>query len=149
MRLDPGDNVDGIAEHIVIPVHHITQVDADPQPDVRPVGGTVALLHRLLDPQRALHRVKRAGELGQNAIAERLHHTPAKARDDRADDLALLMREVQGELLVPLRQRGVADHVRQHHGRQLTAITVHSSNLSRKPWAKRQPITQCAAASRS
>jgi hypothetical protein len=116
MWLDTGDDIDGVAEDVLTPVDDIAEVDTDPKRDVLASGSRVALAHRLLYLEGASHGVEGAREFNQGAVTERLHRVASERRGDRANDLVLLMCEVEGKLLVPLGQEGIADHVGEHHG---------------------------------
>ena len=59
-----------------------------------------------------------AGKFDQEGISDRFDFPPTVQRDDGADDLAVLFEQLKGQLLVPLGERAVAHHVREHDDRE-------------------------------
>ena len=107
-RLQPRRHVDAVAVDIVSAHHHVADIDADAQPHrvvrVQP--------HLPLHVERAPHRLDRAGEFGEHAVAGVLHQPAAGARHRGVDHLAaqrLQPRQRAG--LVGAHHARIADHV--------------------------------------
>ena len=82
----PRGHVDPVAEQLVALNHHVADVDADAQAHPAVLGQLgVADPELFLDRDGAAHRLHRAGELGQHAVAAGAEH-PAVMPDDQAVD---------------------------------------------------------------
>ncbi len=83
-RFQPYRDVDGIAHQIVAAFHDVAKIDADTQHElVVLVGRGVGRAHRLLDLERGAHRLDRAHELREHAVARQLEDTAAVMLHDR------------------------------------------------------------------
>jgi hypothetical protein len=86
---DPRRDVDAVAIEVVALDDHVAEIDADAQLDaaVRR-DADVPLGHRLLDFDRAAHRIDDAGKLDQQTVAGGLDDTTVMLGDFRIEQLA-------------------------------------------------------------
>ena len=85
-------------------MHHVADVDADAHLELA-FGrrGEIALRQRALDLDGALRRFERAGEFDQEPIAQGLDLQPVEAREEVAQQTAVLLQQLECERLVALR----------------------------------------------
>ena len=128
--LEPGGDVDAVAEDVVVLDDHVAEIDADPELDPagrRHVG--VALGHPALDLGGALDGLDDARELDQHAIAAGLDD-PALVLGDRGIDQLEPVRPQARERarFVRLHEPAVAHHVGgEDHGEPaLDGVDFHS-----------------------
>jgi hypothetical protein len=62
----------------------------------------------------AVHRIDRAMEAAQGAVADLTHHPAVKFRKKQTQQLAMIFQCAKGLLLVAPHDRGVAHHVAEH-----------------------------------
>jgi hypothetical protein len=100
-RVQARRDVDSVAEHVLVRDDDVAQVQADAE-GLAPLGRQVgiALAHAALQLDRRAHRLDRAGELHQHAVADRLHDAAAKTLDDRPDQLGKMGPQVEQRLLL-------------------------------------------------
>ena len=111
--LKPGRYVHAVAEQITSPDHHITNVDADPEPKLPILGCSDAILGQLLlDRDGALDRIDRAQELGQDAIASGIGNSASVIANQPIHDLASGSEGTQRPGLVLAHQARIAGNVR-------------------------------------
>ena len=87
---EPGGDIDSIAHQVAVALFdNVADMDADPELDatLRRQSG-VALDHAVLYLDRATHRVDRAAEFDQRAIAGALDDAPVMHGDRRVDEIA-------------------------------------------------------------
>src|SRR6266550_6918041 len=130
-RLYPRGDVHPVADYVAPVLQDVSDVDADPQEDL-PVGSGrgVPLLQALLDLHGALRSLDGARELDEEAVAHRLDLGPDALPDGGADDLPLLVEELDREGLVLLGDLGVSDDVSEHYRRQLSAWGLSGPRLA-------------------
>ena len=76
----------------------------------------VTALNGILDSDRTAGSLQRAREFEAEAITDCLDLPPIELGEDRAEDAALFLEELKSLILIPLRHRGVPDHVGEHYG---------------------------------
>ena len=86
--LQPGGDVDAVAEQVVALDHHVAEIDADAEHDA-PVGGRLglALGDRLLDRDGAGDRVDHRAELDDRPVAHQLDDAALVLGEQRVDRL--------------------------------------------------------------
>ena len=126
-RLQPRGDVDAVAVDVAALDDHVAEVDADAQHDARAPRGKSALASAmpLLQFDRAVHRIDRAGELDQHAVAHQLDDAAAMLGDQRVQDpcgdAPSSRRACRPR---PLHEPAVADHVGGEDGGE-PAFHVH------------------------
>jgi hypothetical protein len=145
-RLDARGHVHAIAVQIpVLALGHIAHVDADPElPHAHPLGLGHAREVRAQGVRRA-HRLLGRGKLGQRAVAEELDHTTSMGLDDCSHDGLEARDRAQRFALVRLRQRAVANQVREPDRCQVVGGGGPAHGRVRV--AHRVPVPLCSAAS--
>src|SRR5262245_36973548 len=105
-RLQPGSDIDAVAENVITIDDDVANVDADAEDDasiLRYRG--VAARHGTLDGERAADRIDHAPELDKHAIARRFDDTAAMPCDRGVDELtAVRLQHRQGADLVGAHQ---------------------------------------------
>jgi hypothetical protein len=116
----PRCDVDAVAKDIVVVDDDVADVNADPEFDpeiVRHVG--VLRGHASLDFPRAVHRLHRAGELDQHAVAGGLDNAAAMRGDLRIEQrLPTPLQIGERAFFVTAHQTAVAGDIRRQHSRQ-------------------------------
>jgi hypothetical protein len=114
-RLEPGGDIDPVAENVAAFVDNIADVDTDAETDALGFRHiTLALGHAVLDRDRAGDRVDGAGKLAEDAVAHELDDATTVLGDERLDKLLAVGLEAgEGALLVAPHQARVAHHVRR------------------------------------
>ena len=99
--LEARGDVDAVAVDLLAIHHHVAEVDPNAKLHP-PVGWQICVLGRKRGPDlnRALDGIHYAGELGQYAIARRVHESPAVLLDQRIDLFAMRGQGAKGRLLV-------------------------------------------------
>lgn len=126
-------DVDAATEEVVVLDDDIAQMDADAKDDAlvrrnRGIAGRQGALHI----QRRLHRIHRAGELDENAVAGGFDHTPAVLLDLGIDNFFTMGPKLgQGARFVDLHQTAVADNIRRQNGGKPTFVASVSQNIER------------------
>ena len=117
-RLQARRDIHGVAEHVVVGVDDVAEMQADAE-GLLPVGrlAGIALGHAPLQLDRRAHRLDGAAELGHHAVAHRLDDAAVEAVDHRRHQLGEMRAEI-GErlLLVGTHQAAVARHVGEQDG---------------------------------
>src|SRR5204862_3027563 len=111
---------DPIAEDITVLAHDVAEIDAHPkcQPPIF-WNCTVSFRHRLLQANRAAHRLNGAGELREDTVSGRLNYAATMLLDPRPDDGSQeLLQLLVGPFLVTLHQAAVADDISCEDRRQ-------------------------------
>ncbi len=119
-RLEPGGDVDAVAEDVVAVDDHVAEIDADPQFETalgrdRVVDGARRALH--LDG--AAERIDDARKIRQQAVAGGADDPPPMRRDQRVDGAAELAERPMRAGLVLAHQTAEPDHVRMQNGGEL------------------------------
>jgi hypothetical protein len=98
--LQPGRDVDAIAQNVVAFDQHVAEIDADAIEDALGLEGSgVALGHQVLDRDRAFDGGDDGGKLQQKPIARRLNDPATVVGDHRTRCLPMLA--LMGLLLLP------------------------------------------------
>ena len=112
-RLEPGGDVDAIAEDVVAVDDDVAEIDADPQLE------TALRRDRIVDrPRRPLHldgavqRIDDARKIRQQAVACRADDPPAMCCDQRVDGAAELAERLMRPCLILAHQPAETDHIR-------------------------------------
>jgi hypothetical protein len=116
--LQPGGEVDAVAQDVLAVDHHVAEMDADPQlqPLVRGAPGLVPG-DGALDLDRGLDGVCHRPELHEGTIAHQLDDPAAMAGDDGLEQRSAHSPEPGDRPpLVPAHEARVAHHVRREHG---------------------------------
>ena len=93
-------------------MHHVADMDADADLDLPWCRlAQVAVVELRLHFNGATHRRQRAGELDEETVADGFDFLSLMLWENRAEQAPMLLQQFQGERLVALRQRAVADHV--------------------------------------
>src|SRR5262249_54209297 len=111
-------HVHPIAVDVAVLHDHVAEIDSDAEFDP-PLAGDigVAINHAVLHFDRAAHRLDRAGELDQYAIARRLHDAPLVLGDLGVDQLAPMRPEpLQRALFVDADQTRVTRDIGGENG---------------------------------
>ena len=120
---EPGCHVDRVSVGPLVVVGDVARVDADPEWDLR------VRLELALDLDGAGDRLHGAREDAQRAVTEGLEESAAVFRDGCLDHAVVPGPDRLGLRLVPLHEGGVADHVREHHRREVAwAGSRHDSS---------------------
>ncbi len=111
-RLDPGGDVDAVAEDVVAVDDHVAEIDADPQFETalgweRVVDGARRALHR----DGATKRVDDARKIRQQAVAGGADDSPPMRRDQRVDGPAELAERPMRAGLVLAHQAAEPDDI--------------------------------------
>src|ERR1700730_16690454 len=131
--LDPRGDVYAIAPDVVPAGPDIAPVNANSnlqQSVCR--SAQVASGERLLEFDRAIHRGHRADELNQKAVAYRFYLLSLMFEERGPQESAVFLEQLQRQLLVALRKRAVAHHVREHDRGELAlfaAATAFAASL--------------------
>ena len=81
-RLQPGGDIDAVAEDILVLDDDVAEIDPNPEPDAVVLGYVgLAVDHRPLQFHRTAHRVDDAWEFRQQAIAGILDDAPGMLGD--------------------------------------------------------------------
>ena len=126
--LEPRRDVDPVAQQVVALDDDLAKVDADAEEHPLRLGQRfVARLQRVLDLDRAAHRVDNAAELGEYRVTRRADDAAVVERDDPIDDGAVRREYAQRVLFVLADKSAVADRVgREDAGEAaLEAVRVH------------------------
>jgi hypothetical protein len=119
-RLQPGRDVDAVAEDVVAFGDHVAEVDADAE--LEPVvcrRQRIAAGERALDRNGAAQRCIGAAELGQEPVTGRFHDAAAIRGNGRIDDLAAHRAQARERARVIVFHLGAeADDVGHQHGGQ-------------------------------
>ena len=144
-RLQPGGDIDAVAENVVVVDDDVADMDADAKREAAVLrhGRRCASAMRALNVDRAAHGVDGAGEFDQHAVAGGLDDAAAMFGDFRIDQRAPAVLEPrQSSLFVAPHEPAVTDDVRRKNGRQtaLHAGACHtlSSIETRTPAARPQ-----------
>ena len=109
-RFQPHRHVDGVTHQIVAAFHDVAEVDADAQDElVVRAGRCIGRAHRLLDLEGGAHRLDRAHELRQEAIARQLEDAAAMVFHHRLGGRHAGAEENERMLLVA-RRHGAESH---------------------------------------
>ncbi len=128
-RLEPRRDVHAVAEKVVALDDHVAEVDADAKAHA-PLFGQVSIA----DPELALgfdgaaHRLDRARELGDDAVAGAGEDPAPMVRDQPVDDLSAGVQRADRRLLVLRHEPAVAGHV---GGEDRGEAALHRSLLRR------------------
>ncbi len=112
--LQPRGDIDAVAHQIAVRLlDHVAEMDADPKFDAlvgRDLG--VALDHRPLDFNGAVHRVDHAAEFNDTAVARALDDAAVMHRDGRVDQVAAQgPKASEDSVFIRTRKPRVADDV--------------------------------------
>ena len=128
--LQPRGDIDAVAHQVAVALlDHVAEMDADPKFDalVRR-DPSVALDHRPLDFNGAVHRVDDAAELDDAAVAGALDDAPMVHGDGRIDQVAAQRPQPrQNPVLVGSGKPRIADDVGHQDRRELSSL-AHGAN---------------------
>ena len=110
--LEPGRDIDAVAENIPVLQHHIADIDADAKLHPAVFFEIVVRMRELvLDVDRALHRRQRAAERGQNAVARGAADPSLMAGDQPVGHATKSRQGRERSFLVDLHHAAVAGDV--------------------------------------
>jgi hypothetical protein len=135
-------DVDAVAHQVAVALlDDVADVNADPEHDAAILGHAgVALDHRVLNFDRAAHRVDDAAELDDRTVAGALNDAPAMHGDSRVDKIAAQRPEPrQDAILVSASEPAIADHVRAKDRRQFPGLDHSASPPSAQTSRNGQP----------
>ncbi len=118
--LQPCRDVDPVAVDLLAIHHHVAEVD--PNAKLHSAVGwqiCVLRLERGLDLNRALDGIHDAGELGQYAVARRVHESSTVLLDQRIDQLTRRGQTTEGRLLVLPHEAAIAEDIGAEYGGEL------------------------------
>ncbi len=116
-RLEPRRDIHTVAEQVIALDHHIIKVHANAKLHPAIFGQVaVTILELPLDFYGATHRLDRAGELGDHAVAGAAEHPPTMVSDQPVDDLSVCVQHADRRFLVGLYQSAVAGDVSGENG---------------------------------
>jgi hypothetical protein len=98
----------------VLTDHHITEMQPDAHLDPPLARRGIAFSEHALNLDCAAGALERAGELDEEAVADRLDLPAAVFREDAVEERVMLVEQLQREGFILLRERAVADHVGEH-----------------------------------
>ena len=133
-RLEPGGDVDAIAEDVVAVDDHVAEIDADPQLETAlgwdgVVDGARGALH--LDG--ATQRVDDARKIRQQAVACGADDPPAMRRDQRVDGAAQLAERSMRAGLILAHQPAETDHIRMQDGGEFPLPRAGFEDFGHRP----------------
>jgi hypothetical protein len=111
--LEPGCNIDAVAQHIAVLDDDVAEIDADAELDL-PFGLDIAIAarHPALDLDGAFGGIGRRHEFDQHAVAGRLDDPAVVLGDDGIDELEPVSLEPrQRPRFIDLHETAVPDHV--------------------------------------
>jgi hypothetical protein len=119
-----GRDVDPIAIDLLSLHHHIAHVNADAKLHLA-CGGqlSVSRFERALNRDRTLHGIDRTGELGQEIIPGRVHHSAAVLRDEGSHHLAVSSEGADRRFLILPHEAAVAFDIGAENGGELAFHT--------------------------
>ena len=119
--LQPGRDIDGIAEEIVALNHDVADVDADPKSHLL-TGRSIRILlgYGVLNFDSTLHGVHSAGEIGDEAVARRVEDPTAMRGDQAIDDDPVRGEGAKGADLISPHETAVAFDIRCEDRRELS-----------------------------
>ena len=117
---EPRRDIDPVAEQVGAAHHDVAEIDADAVAQLPIVRlQQIARARGFLEIDGAAHRLDRAGELGQHAVAAGAEDAPVMPGDDVVDDLAEIAERADRPVLVVGGQARVADDVGDEDGGKL------------------------------
>jgi hypothetical protein len=120
-RLEPGGDIDAIAEQIVALDHDVAEIDADAEFEAPVLGQLGVAAGKLrLDLDRTSHGLDGACELGEHAIAGGTDDAAVVARDPYIHLQPVGVQGAERAFLVGRHEAAVALHVGTQDGRELT-----------------------------
>jgi hypothetical protein len=127
---EPCSNIDAVAHQIAIGLFdHVAEMDADPKFDAlvrRDLG--IAIDHRPLDFNSAVHCVNDAAELDDRAVAGALDDAAAMHRDGRVDQVAAKgPKASEDTIFIRTRKPRIADHVGHQDRGQFSGLAHGAS----------------------
>ena len=119
--LQPGRDIDGIAEQVVALNDDVADVDADPKPHLL-IGRSIRVLlsYGVLNFDGAFHGIHGAGEIGKNAVARGVEDPTAMRGDQAIDDDPVGREGAKGADLISPHQAAVAFDIRCEDRRELS-----------------------------
>ena len=135
----PGRDIDAVAKNVVVVDDDVADMDADAEFDAFCLGDVdIAQAHRALHLDRAAHRVHRAAELDQHAVAGGFDDAAAIFGDLGIDQrLAEGFQAGQRALLVDAHQPAIAGDVRREDCRQ-PSLHPGARHTQKVPLAQRR-----------
>ena len=135
---EPGGDIDPVAHEVAVALlDHVAKVDADPKFDAlvgRDLG--VALDHRPLDFNGAVHCVDDAAEFDDTAVARALDDAAVMHRDGRVDQVAAKgPKASEDSIFIRTRKPRVADDVGHQDRRELSGLAHGASAEAKSPVA--------------
>jgi hypothetical protein len=128
--LEPRRDVDALAQDILAIDQDIAEIDADPVEDALGLRQrSVALIHHLLDEDRAFDRRNDRREFQQHAVAHGLDQPAAQGLHNRRPGVAPFAHEFDRPSLILAHQARITDHVRGEDGRE-PARLAHCASLA-------------------
>jgi hypothetical protein len=111
--LQPGGDINPIAENIITLSDNVTNMHADAKGDSLSCGQCgVWMLHDRLNFGRTSHGAHHARELGQNTVAGRFEDTPTVLGDFGVDDLGSdSLENLQCASLILAHEPAIADYI--------------------------------------
>ena len=118
--LQPGCDVDAIAQEVAVALDHVADRDADAKGHL-PAGriGHVAGAQALLDIDRAAHGFDRARKFGEHGVASGIENAAAALGDEIVGHLTVGRQPTQRLLFVLGNQSGVAGNIGRKNRRDL------------------------------
>ena len=135
---EPRGDIDAVAHEVAVALlDHVAEVDADPKFDAlvgRDLG--VALDHRPLDFNGAVHCVDDAAEFEDAAVARALDDAAVMHRDGRVDQVAAKgPKASEDSIFIRTRKPRVADDVGHQDRRELSGLAHGASAEAKSPVA--------------
>jgi len=127
-RLEPGRDVDTVAEQVVAVDHDVAEIDANAKRDlaVRRDAG-IAITHAFLHACRAAHGIDHAAEFDEKTVSHRLDDATAMLSDQRVDQLlAVRFQCNKSAALIVAHQAAIAGNVGRNDRCQASLLAGHA-----------------------
>ena len=142
--LEPGGDVHAVAEEPVALDRDLAQVDPDAEVHAtRGRQGLVAGFHDAVDLERAVDRIRRGAELGEEVVAREIDESATRVADQKPHLVTITTDRADGRFLVVRHQAAVTEYIARDDGAEPAfecagshppqIIPSPASNVERRP----------------